>query len=508
MENQEKKTNSTNYEGEIQNFKMPKNLRQIGNTSSSSKVIYVEDYVMSYAKQLAEKENSGCTIAILLGYYIRTETNKNIFVKGAIEMETFNSSNGIFLSDEGWTSVYENIKKYFLDVEIVGWALIGTEFYLESEENLRKIHSENFNGTDKILMKVNTLEKEENFYRFEQTSFAKQDGYYIYYERNEEMQNYMVDVSNGVSEEINYSDTTTSRIRELISDKRLSKTQKDKKENEVVVGNVEQKSFLERFSSRERTENKEGKDVTRLLYVASTLMLLVVLIIGGTLLENNKKMNSLEDALSNITATLNNKNQVADNEDDTKVADGKTPNGVSTSNDDKASNDVLGSDNTKGTDDAKGSEDTTESKDTTAKDTTESKDTTVSKDTGAIDNSEEGATGKSGMEVETISSGIVVDNNEGANNGANIDNVVDDILKDDIDKEPVEVKPTKVPEKVVKEDTKVTPEIKYYTVKDGESLAGIAYKLYNSANYIKVIKQLNGIEDENKIFVGQKLIVP
>jgi nucleoid-associated protein YgaU len=51
-------------------------------------------------------------------------------------------------------------------------------------------------------------------------------------------------------------------------------------------------------------------------------------------------------------------------------------------------------------------------------------------------------------------------------------------------------------------------EVKYYTVKAGDSLAGISYKLYNSANYISEIKKLNNIEDENMIYIGQKLIVP
>jgi nucleoid-associated protein YgaU len=51
-------------------------------------------------------------------------------------------------------------------------------------------------------------------------------------------------------------------------------------------------------------------------------------------------------------------------------------------------------------------------------------------------------------------------------------------------------------------------ETKYYVVKSGDSLAGISYKLYNSANYVTKIMELNGIEDQDKIYAGQKLIVP
>ena len=144
--------------------KMPKNLRQVGSAGSRNKAIYVEDYVMTYIKQLADKEHTGCKVAILMGYYVKTEEGKNIFVKGAVEMTDTDFTNGIVLSAEGWTSMYENIKKYFSDVEIVGWSLTGPGFFIESEDKIRKVHMENFRGPDKILLKLDSMEKEESFY--------------------------------------------------------------------------------------------------------------------------------------------------------------------------------------------------------------------------------------------------------------------------------------------------------------------------------------------------------
>ena len=47
-------------------FKMPKNIRQIGQVDISKK-IYAEDYVMTYIKQLAEKTTVGERKAVLLG---------------------------------------------------------------------------------------------------------------------------------------------------------------------------------------------------------------------------------------------------------------------------------------------------------------------------------------------------------------------------------------------------------------------------------------------------------
>lgn len=47
-----------------------------------------------------------------------------------------------------------------------------------------------------------------------------------------------------------------------------------------------------------------------------------------------------------------------------------------------------------------------------------------------------------------------------------------------------------------------------YQVQDGETLYGICLKFYDNLNRIEEICLLNGLEDENKIISGQKLILP
>ncbi len=59
-----------------------------------------------------------------------------------------------------------------------------------------------------------------------------------------------------------------------------------------------------------------------------------------------------------------------------------------------------------------------------------------------------------------------------------------------------------------KQATKTETPTRYYTVEAGDSLAGISYKLYETYAHMDKIKELNGIEDENMIYAGQKLIVP
>ena len=51
---------------------------------------------------------------------------------------------------------------------------------------------DNFSGENKVLYMIDALENEDAFYQFENYSLKKQRGYYIYYETNQEMKNYML----------------------------------------------------------------------------------------------------------------------------------------------------------------------------------------------------------------------------------------------------------------------------------------------------------------------------
>ena len=48
----------------------------------------------------------------------------------------------------------------------------------------------------------------------------------------------------------------------------------------------------------------------------------------------------------------------------------------------------------------------------------------------------------------------------------------------------------------------------YYTVKRGDTLAGISKKMYQSYNYIEMIAEANGIENVDEIYPGQILEIP
>jgi len=398
-------------------FKMPKNIRQVGKVNGNKK-IYVEDYVMTFIKQLTGEDYSQCKVAVLIGQHVKADNTRNLFISGAIEVEGIDTAGDIVFSNDTWTNIYETIKKYFVDLEIVGWFLGGPGYLLEDEEKIKKAHIDNFAGQDKTLLTYDNLEKEEAFLVFENNRLVKQDGYYIYYEKNEEMQNYMVDRNTVHKEEEKYEDRVTKEIRNVIQNKKPA-------------------------------QQDDSKGITRLMYAAGTLLAVIILIVGAAMLNNYEQMKNMQDTLNVLTQNMKN---------DTTVI---TP--------------------------------TQEAKKDTEKDLVEETIKTV-KET----DSEEGS-----LDVEVLP--------------GNVEPLEKDKDKEDNPKTSGEEKAEEKPEnnEVTKADDDeestqevVQEEVKYYTVQAGDTLAGISYKLYNSANYITKIMELNNIENVDLIYAGQRLIVP
>lgn len=402
-------------------FKMPKNVRQIGNNSSDKK-IYVEDYVMTFIRQLAGDNYSNSKTAVLVGQYIRMDNASMIFISGAIELEGFDLSTGDTFTNEVWTSIYENIKKYFVECEIVGWYLAGPSYLLKEQEKIRKIHVDNFAGRDKTLMTYDSMEREEAFWFYKDNKLAKQEGYYIYYDKNEDMQTYMIDHNNKGSQEADYDDRVSKEIRAVLDNKKPEK--KDK---------------------IEKIANVEGKGAPRLVYVAGTLLAVILLIAAAAMLDNYDQMKTMQDTLDSLASNYQlNYKEPANIENPLEAA-------------------VL--------ENAQARDDTEETVD-------------------PFESGESEEVGGENLDVEILP--------------GDVSPIEEDPVKvsDKPDKK-VTDKPTSKPDKSPSEKEK-----KYYTVSAGDTLAGISYKLYDSPNYISEIMRLNNMDDENYIYIGQKLIVP
>ncbi len=169
---------------------LPKNIRQIGSPRGRHK-IYIEDYVYTYLKSIAQKKES-CAV-VFLGKSQVAKDIRYTFVSGAAECGP-----GVFqwdsicLDESFWNHIEKEKQQYFPDKEIVGWFLGKTGQAMELTPVVEAAHRKYFPGRDKILMLMDILEQEEVFFIYDQGYLQKREGYYIYYEKNLPMQEYMV----------------------------------------------------------------------------------------------------------------------------------------------------------------------------------------------------------------------------------------------------------------------------------------------------------------------------
>lgn len=195
-------------------YELPKNIRQVGNAPGNYK-IYVEDYVMTYLRRIASPGNMNCRGAILLGKVYDENGTKVIFVSGAVDAQNLEFDiSMIKFGDSEWSGIYAEINKYFDDLSIVGWFLSRMGFSAEINDQMKRLHRDNFPGEGKILFLMDALECEEAFYYYDHGTFMREKGYYIYYVRNEKMQNYIISRKRETAESA--TDSVVIRIRRLL----------------------------------------------------------------------------------------------------------------------------------------------------------------------------------------------------------------------------------------------------------------------------------------------------
>lgn len=252
-------------------IRRPKNIKQIGEVSSDKK-IYIEDYAFTYINSIAYNNPSDSQAGVLLGENQTDGDEKCVFIKGIIKAKlgTEVEEKGVYFNESVWNGIYSDVEKYFPDLSVVGWFAAIPEVTPERMMKLKKIHLDNFAGTMKTFYLIDTVEKEENFYLYENGELKKQKGYVCFYERNYEMQEYMLERRERKSSE-DGPDKVMKSIRNII---------------------------------REKEELHEQKKNARFMYGVSTFMVIVILVIGINLMNNYQKMIKFDKSISSLMVQM------------------------------------------------------------------------------------------------------------------------------------------------------------------------------------------------------------
>ena len=139
--------------GNEESFNLPKNIRQIGIPSIHIEAypvwIYIEDYVYTFLKKIAEKaeEEEKGAAAVFTGEIKWNSGTGYLFIRGALTAEAGEiSAEHAEFSDLTWQKLHEETEHYFAGQEIIGWFLTQKSLQMEVTEGVQRIHMKLFGG--------------------------------------------------------------------------------------------------------------------------------------------------------------------------------------------------------------------------------------------------------------------------------------------------------------------------------------------------------------------------
>ena len=410
--------------------KLPRNIRQIGNPEKDFR-IYMEDYVYTY---LHPAQLYGCEIGvfprmlILVGEIEHFSNRSCAFISGAVQVENERFPEEVpELNDAAWRRVKKEMQQFFDKCQIVGWVLDIPGNALEITPEIEDMHRTNFLNNFQFFFLMDSKEREEAFYTWKEGRLTRKEGYFIYYEKNPQMQEYMI-----------------------------SRRQEHFGEHPPIEDVDDEAARTYRAMMMERKENSFKRHSRIFSYAISSLMVVALCSVTVLLIGYIRRMDHMEETLTVMSVAMESTEQERVSQPGEVAVETISSNIV-------PAEDIQGE---------------------------------VQQDPEDIM-----AEGQPENVLPEPSGGALAgeqqpENQEEPNVSAT------EKPKDETESSYEEETPP------VLTEAQVCLQQGYYIVKAGDSLEKVCFKIYGSYDKLEEICRLNGIENQNTIFAGQKITLP
>lgn len=447
---------------------LPKNIRQIGQATGNQK-IYLEDYVITYLRQILTPEEN-MRVMILYGHKEMIEDELYWFVNGAVEAQHDFFMEKTIIDEESWKKVNEMAEKFFPDLTVMGWAITREDSTEDLEEQIMRTQRQFFRPDQKLYFEYITSDKTEALYLHEKGKRNMLSGYYIYYERNECMQNYMVSLRTRERhpEEMN-ADHAARQFREVCQEKK---------------------------------QDLHKKRSSAFATCVSLLLVMAILVIGITMLNNYEKMQSMERVLYQISGKMD------DATETTADADAAQ---------DQTVQDALLAENIQADDQT--AETTAQAQDLSqAADTAETMQTTNAAEQADPAMAEQTVDGQAAVDENVTAANQTDDGQAGDGQAEAPDTTTETADKPDTEASTAtdttaadEPEDSSADASQAADETAAqasTSQETVYMIKQGDTLAKICMQYYGNLSKMSEICERNQIEDKDSIYYGQKIVLP
>ena len=206
----------------------PKNVKQMGEPKEYKK-IFLEDYVHTFLMQYSQEPEVRTRIAVLFGTTEHAGGKRHFYVKSALPVEEILEKQGKYIFTEKiWGEIYQQCEKYFPEQEILGWFLAKPGFTVEKTSVIEETQRTYFSGADKIFFMLEPIEGDSGFFGFDGNRFVRQQGYYIYYDRNEPMHEFLLAKRSVQQEMKEKPDVAIANFRKILQEKQIQNKRRKK----------------------------------------------------------------------------------------------------------------------------------------------------------------------------------------------------------------------------------------------------------------------------------------
>ena len=483
---------------------LPREIKQIGSPDAGER-IYVEDTV--YRRMHPHGGVEEKTAYVLLGKFENCMGRECTFVEAVIPLNEILFDRDIPVwGDHTWAYIYKQLKPEHDPFVIVGWALDIKGQLPNMTAHLEALHQRNFGGKRQILFLMDSLECEEAVYGSRNGHLYRRDGFYIYYQHRQ------------VPEE---NDLWKKEEKEFYREMDVEGEEKPKPAVPVSVGEREAPADMEKTSDdnesagiyrglyRRRIQQEAGRQEARErpAYAATVLLGAVVCVLGVTAYLNHEKMAEMEQTLAQMKGTRYvTEAQTADTgaEDTERMPSVAVETVMGNVEKQELSAEAAGTQEdvaAQQAETAQGAQGTAESAENVTANATanEAADTTASETAGdAVTAGGQSSTNAAGTSAETqAQSTASADGNLTAAQTQGMTTAAGNASAENTQAAAA-----------VQTEAQMYLSQGYYDVQKGDSLVGICRKIYQTTAMLDKLCEVNGIEDENAIYAGQRLILP
>ncbi len=280
-------------------FEFPTNVKQIGSIGDGLR-IYIEDYACSYLQHYAEAGGYEERLAFLVGRVLVIDNQTVLFISGVIQgQHTATERDMVSFTEKSWQHAKDEIKRYFKGLDIVGWMQSQPGYGVFLNSGYAAVHSKIFPREDQVLFVIDPAEKLNAFYIYDasQEKLTESQGYFIYYDKNRGMQEYMLD--NKISSiKMRPLPEVEDAVKPVIKKAGISA-----EERTILMSPLKKKSLAKFKGSRKKSGQWQ---VVNLLMSLSAVLFVVCFIMGAGLIQNDGRISSLEGQLTQLNTAYRN----------------------------------------------------------------------------------------------------------------------------------------------------------------------------------------------------------